>query len=362
MKRSWIANCAAALVGLLPQAGAATEGEAPAAATEAKAVGEFGYEARRPIMGAACPTCVWGPFAVVTKRIMEPLGWDLQICWNCNAADSPRFVAGARVPHDLRPDEIKIGALPPPKGPVDFGVTTERALRWAYDGLYEYAGDGPQPQLRLIANFEDPNFLAMASRRELGISNLAEIRERRLPVRLHTTIENDALVQPILEYYGLTEDQLSSWGGKIVTREEAMRDGVDVLIHRNASVSQNMESQIWTWATHKYDMQFYTLPNDLRETLIEKLGYNPVTMPVGYFRGVEEAIPTLEFSGQVVYGRDDMPEEFAYQLAKAMDRNRGEYLWSIRPFMLDPNRVWKAGKVPLHPGAERFYREAGYIE
>ena len=57
-----------------------------------------------------------------------------------------------------------------------------------------------------------------------------------------------------------------------------------------------------------------------------------------------------------------MPDEFAYQLAKAMDEDRLEYLWSIRPFGYDPRKVAKIGDVPLHPGAERYYREVGYIK
>src|SRR5437868_3874960 len=76
---------------------------------------EYGFAAKRPIMGAACPTCVWGPFAEVTKSIMAPRGWDIQICYNCNQADSPRFVAFAWVPHDLTPGEIALDDPPPPK-------------------------------------------------------------------------------------------------------------------------------------------------------------------------------------------------------------------------------------------------------
>ena len=65
---------------------------------------EYGFAARRPIMQGACPTCVGGPFALTTKQIMARYGYDIQICWNCNRHESPRFGADARVPHDLTPD------------------------------------------------------------------------------------------------------------------------------------------------------------------------------------------------------------------------------------------------------------------
>ena len=51
----------------------------------ASAAENYGFAAKRPVMGGACPNCVWGPFAEVVKKIMAKRGWDIQICYNCNA-------------------------------------------------------------------------------------------------------------------------------------------------------------------------------------------------------------------------------------------------------------------------------------
>jgi TRAP transporter TAXI family solute receptor len=324
---------------------------------------EYGFAVKRPVMGAACPTCVWGPFAEVTKRIMSRYGWDIQICWNCNSNDSPRFVAQKRIPPVLTPQEVKIGDLPAPKSPVDFGVTTQRALIQSYNGTFRYKEDGPQPQLRLIAAFQDMNFLAVAVRKESGITDLAQISAKHLPVRIYIGAhEDDPPILPILQYYKITKEQLESWGGKFVSGGEARKGNVDVIINRNASTPQNAESQFWSMATLNIDLNFIEIAPDLRTQLVKELGYRPAVMPAHYFRGVDIPINTLELSGQAVYARDDMPEQAAYELAKGMDLNRQEYLWSIRPFILDPREAMKVGNVPLHPGAARYYREAGYMK
>ena len=331
-------------------------GSAPAQAQQ------YGFAAKRPIMQGACPTCVWGPFAVVTKNIMARYGWDIQICWNCNQLESARYVASGRVPHDLTPEEIAIGDPPPPKGPVDFGVTNQRLLRWAYHGIGDYQKDGPQRQLRLIAAFEDPAFLVVATDKKSGITDLAQIQAKKIPARIFIGNPDDPLVQPVLEHYRITRKELESWGGRYVPRKQAMENGVDVLINRSASTANNEESKIWQWASQTRDLNYLTLPQELRDRLVKDLSYSPVTLPVGYFRGVTQAMPTVELSGQAVIARADMPEEAAYLLAKAMDENRLEYLWSIRPFFLDPRQVWHVADVPLHPGAARYYREVGYMK
>ncbi|MBL8551768.1 MAG: hypothetical protein JNJ73_17400 [Hyphomonadaceae bacterium] len=336
----------------------------PPAALEARNTAEgqrYGFAVRRPIMAAACPTCVWGPFALVTKTIMAREGWDIQICWNCNQHESPRYVASGRVPHDLTPGEIELGDPPPPKGSVDFGVTNQRLLRQHYHGIGDYAADGPQPQLRLIAAFEDPAFLVVAATKSSGVTDLAQIRARRMPVRIFIGNPDDSLVLPILQHYGITRAELESWGGRFVSRQQAMANGVDVLINRSASTANNEEARIWQWATQALELNFLALPPVVLDRLVNEQGYSRVTLPLGYFRGVTQAIPTVEQSGQAVIARADMPEEDAYILAKTIDENRLEYLWSIRPFVLDPRNVWHVGDVPLHPGAARYYREVGYM-
>ena len=52
----------------------------------------------------------------------------------------------------------------------------------------------------------------------------------------------------------------------------------------------------------------------------------------------------------------DAPDDFAYAVARSLDRNKGLLKWAVLPFSYDPSRVWKTnGNVPLHP-----WRCAGY--
>jgi uncharacterized protein len=67
-------------------------------------------------------------------------------------------------------------------------------------------------------------------------------------------------------------------------------------------------------------------------------------------------------TGHAIFGRDDMPDDFAYAVAKAMDEQRGLLQWSDLPFSYNRYTVWKAFDVPLHPGAARYYRERGYMK
>ena len=67
-------------------------------ATASLAVGQTGIDAKKPVFGGACDVCPWGAMAEVVKLAMEPYGYDVQICYNCNGAAAPRIVSEARTP------------------------------------------------------------------------------------------------------------------------------------------------------------------------------------------------------------------------------------------------------------------------
>jgi len=57
-----------------------------------------------------------------------------------------------------------------------------------------------------------------------------------------------------------------------------------------------------------------------------------------------------------------MPADFAYTLAKALDENQEMLAWTQMNWSYNRHTVWKNFDVPLHPGAARYYKEAGYMK
>jgi uncharacterized protein len=330
-------------------------------ASAAGAAEETGIAAHRPIIAGACRACVWGPLAEVVRDAMKPAGYDVQVCYNCNQTDSPRYVAYAWKPKPPTAHNLELGDPPPPNGPVDFGVTESNFLSWIYEGKYLYAKDGPQRQLRLLAMIEDPVYILVAVKKDSGITDLSQLAARKQPLRILT--EDDPWVAPILQRYHLTRKEVESRGGKFVNAMGLKKDpSFDVIISSLGSLAANLESNVWYEMSQKFDLRYLDVPRDVLTEIVNTLGGELTEVPYGYLRGVDRRIPTAGRSGQAVYGRADMPDDFAYAVAKALDEQQGLLKWSIRPFSYNVHTVWKNGPVQLHPGAERYYRERGYIE
>ena len=147
---------------------------------------EYGIKAKRPVIAGACKVCPWGAVAEIVKTAMQPYGYDVQICYKCATSEGPREVAGALKPGDIQrayqafPFIARDQMPPPPDAPVDFGATSVQNLWYAYQGTHAYAHDkeGPRRNLRLLATIQAPNYLIVAVRSALGITDLSQVKAK----------------------------------------------------------------------------------------------------------------------------------------------------------------------------------------
>jgi TRAP transporter TAXI family solute receptor len=338
------------LAGLLVLLFVGSFGATPAAAQET------GIAAKKPIVAAACIECPWGTIADVLEVGLKQHGYDLQICYTCSRANNVRIVAGVVEP----PPTDRRNSPPPPKGKVDFGITSATNVQWAYGGIHDYAGDPPRKNFRLIAFVEMPAYVLVAVKASSGITDLKQFAEQKKPIRVMTS--NNAVVRPILDYYGLSKKAVESWGGAFVDAEPENRTNFDLIVYNGVYLGQAPEVNGFYEITAKQDLRYIALPDDLRQKLQADIGARMVDIPRALFRGVEKPVPTIATAGQVVYARDDTPDDFAYTLAKSLDEVRDRLRWTHMPLSYEPRSVAKLPGVPLHPGAERYYREVGYLK
>lgn len=90
--------------------------------------------------------------------------------------------------------------------------------------------------------------------------------------------------------------------------------------------------------------------------------YSRDTVPGGLYPGVDEDIPTFGARATVVT-RTDLSDDAAYQIVKSLFEGLDEFkqlhpaLANLQPEFMATGAL----TAPLHPGAERYYREIGLI-
>ena len=98
---------------------------------------------------------------------------------------------------------------------------------------------------------------------------------------------------------------------------------------------------------------------------MEKYGFQRAQLEGGRLAGVQGPTTVLDFSGWPIVVHEKFPDDPAYHIAAVLDRIREEIPFDAAetPSMTSLCTNTEAGPLdfPLHPGAERYYREKGYL-
>lgn len=325
--------------------------------------GPLGIAAKKPVYAGGCKACPFGELGFVTKDALSFYGYDVHVCTTCATSLAATDMSLKETKQQAEPDpyspfRLLIEKTPPTVPDIATGddVLMSRLMR----GEGESPGSGPpiKPNLRLIAAIYTPTWYVVAVRRNLGITSLAQLKDRR---SIWIYGGNNS---PILNYYGLTREVLQKNGDVLVNgSERERRASADVWIGDLASLTGTWENRMWGEITQMNDLVFLQLDDALLDQLVATGEYEHTVLPLAYFRGVDAPIRTVSRKGATytIYVRDDAPDDFAYTMAKALYEHRDLFRRQLTPFFYDPEIVTKS-VLPLHLGAEKFYREMGFLK
>ena len=234
-------------------------------------------------------------------------------------------------------------------------------------------GKGPfQKSIPLRAITVIPSFdqLAFAVTAASGLKSLAEIRERRFPLRVSLRGQMDhsahLVVNEVLSAAGFSLQDIISWGGEIRYDEGLPNSPTRLGAVRRGEVNAIFDEAVRSWVTPALESGMRILPLD--EPLLkqlEALGLRRGTLSNRQYPKLDRDVPTLDFSGFPVYTHADVPESLVASICAALESRKGTILWEGEgPLPLERMcRDTPEGplNIPLHPAAERFWRERGYL-
>ena len=224
--------------------------------------------------------------------------------------------------------------------------------------------------LRAITVIPSPDQLAFAVTEKTGVDSLHEIRERRLPLRVSLRGQKDHALHPVvsevLSAAGFSLGDIVSWGGEIRYDDGLpMRDSRMGAMQRG-EVDMIIDEAVRGWANAGLEAGMRILPlDDFMLTKLEALGLRRAVMPVSRYPKLGKDLPTLDFSGFAVYTHADTPDAVITSICAALEARKERIGWQ-EPGPLPLERMCRDTAdgplvIPLHPAAERFWRELGYL-
>lgn len=234
-----------------------------------------------------------------------------------------------------------------------------------------YLGKGPFRRsypLRALAVFPSWDRLVVAISRKHGIQSMEELVRRR-PALCVSIASNDCVtfaIGALLKAHGMRLDSFREWGGSVEAVERPSnprrRDGI-VAGTIDAVIDEGLDS--WGEVALAHDMIFLPF-SDKALARLERYGFRRAPLGGGRLRGdFDPATPVLDFSGWPIVTHAGLADELAYRFVAALERIREEIPYdspTVPPMSAFCRATEEAPlDIPLHPGAERYYREKGYL-
>lgn len=301
-------------------------------------------------------------------------------CWNGLASQlSVSLTSGRR---DSGPKEFRIGINGDIYGgmraPIEVGtrrvdiayVNPASLVTMAYRGRGYYK---KKMQLRVLGCFPSWDRIALVVDKDLKVKSLHDIALRKIPLRVSTRmsgVNNGTYftISTILSLYGLSFDKIKRWGGKV---QECGRPFAPERLKAIAKRSINavFDEGISTpggWLDQALDSGYEIIP--IEPAIIKKLeqmGYTRTVLPKTRYQQLAEDALTIDYSGWALVTHKWLPNNVGYAAIETIDQRQ-----SVIPVdddqPLNMRNLCRGTEkcplqIPLHPGAEKYYKEKGYL-
>jgi len=243
-------------------------------------------------------------------------------------------------------------------GELDFGMAQSDVQFNALNGAGAFKESGAFPELRAVFSVHPEPFTVLV-RKEAGVTGFADLKGKRFNVG-NPGSGTRASMEELLAAMGWTLADFSL-ASELKADEHGPAlcdDKIDGFFYGVGHPSANIQDPTTTCGAKLLSL---TGPA-VDKLLAEKSYYARATIPGGLYNANPDATETYGVLATLVTsaGTD---EESVYQLVRAVFENFDEFK-SLHPAFahLDPKQMVKAGlSAPLHPGAERYYKEKGWL-
>lgn len=305
-------------------------------------------EPTKMTVGAMGPGTTWYVYGAALSELLKPAlpaGSRVDVLPHAGGVGNPRLVADRK---------------------ADFAFSFSLTNQWAFRGKQAY--DRKLDVLRGVAGGLDFVTVTVLVRSDSGITSLETLKERRGTVRLGTLPAGsmgEYAARNLLDVLGITYDDIRRAGGAITHTgwpaiAAAVKDG---RINTVIGITTRGHSGVTEIALQN-DVRFLPLPTAVVAVMREQFSYEPSTLTAGTFRGIGRDLPTVGFS-TVFITHKDIPDGIVYVVTKAWAENKAALTAAHKGLAeFEPSAAWRPELVglPLHPGAERYYRERKWMK
>ena len=241
-------------------------------------------------------------------------------------------------------------------GRGEIAFTLGDSLSDAWKGNEEAGFKSPLKKLRGIAAIY-PNYIQIVARGDAGIKTLTDLKGKNVSVGAPKS-GTELNARAIFKAAGMTY--------KDFAKVEYLPFGESVELMKNRQLDATLQSaglgvsSLRDLAT-SVDIVVVTIPADVIKKTNDP-AYLPAMIPANTYRGQTSDVPTAAVQNFLVT-HEGVSNDTVYAMTKALWTNLDQLVASHSAAKaIDIKGAVKGMPIPLHPGAEKYYKEVGALK
>ena len=240
-------------------------------------------------------------------------------------------------------------------GQLDAGLAGAQSVTQGYNGEGKFVGN-KREKIRVIANLY-PEDMHLVLPKGVKLNSLKDLNGKRVGVAAAGS-GTQVSVKMILKHYGIKADEQELGLSQSAQR---LADGqLDAFFYAGGTP---FAALIQLGSTKGFELYKFS---EAEQKEINKIipYYVDSMIPAGTYENITYDVPTLAVNGQLITSVDQ-PTELIYEITKALWNKNTRKLLDKGHSKGKDIRLETALKgvlIPVHPGAEKYYKEVGLIK
>lgn len=241
------------------------------------------------------------------------------------------------------------------QGDAQMGIAMSDSALYAYNAEREFTDLEPGQFNYVIGGYETIIHIMVPA--DSSINSVADLKGKKVAASQGITAQYYLPI--VLEAYGMTTEDVSVSELQLNDVVNALNDGtVDVGFH----ITSYPLATISDLAATK-GIRLLGLSEEAISSIAEQYPYfSKMIIAGGSYQGIDEDVVTIGTLNTLIC-RADLEEEFVYNFVKTVCENT-EALGNVHPKASEFNaeNTLTGAVIPIHPGAEKYYKEIGILE
>lgn len=243
-------------------------------------------------------------------------------------------------------------------GDLSMGIVQSDTQFYAYNGTEQFEKAGPDKDLRALFSLQSEAFTLVA-RDDANIKTFDDLPGKRMNLGDPGSGNRNTL-ELLMKEYGWTPSTYKlATDLKPAEMAGALCDNkidayVYVVGHPNGSIQE---------AANTCSSHVVPVTGPKVDEFMKKYPFYPeATIPAGMYKGTDTDVKTFGPRATLL-ASTKMSEDMAYQITKAVFSNLDEFK-KLHPALADltPENMLEGNSVPYHPGALKYFQEAGLMK